>query len=163
MLDDKRTVIIREAELHWAKVVTPVSPFGTSQWEVQIRTRDEKKAKEWKDKFYLTTKTEKDDDGVYYKSNIKRKAINKDGNPNTPPEVLDGNKQSIDGTTIGNGSIGNIMLFQYPYDVSGRKGVGSILSKIQVTELLKYQPTQAVDFEIEDNEDVPEEIDKVDF
>ena len=29
---------------------------------------------------------------------------------------MDGSKQPIDGATIGNGSVGNTMLFQYPYD-----------------------------------------------
>ena len=29
MIAEKRTVIVRDAELHWAKLVRPVEPFGT--------------------------------------------------------------------------------------------------------------------------------------
>ena len=148
MINEKRTVIIRDAEMHWAKLSKPVEPFGTLQWELQIRTRDKETAKDWKDNFYLTVKQEDDDDGVYWKANLKRKAIKKDGERNTPPDVLDGAKQPVDGSTIGNGSLGNVMLFQYPYDVGGRKGVSSILSKVQVTDHKVYQPDSGTDFDI---------------
>ena len=148
MINEKRTVIIRDAEMHWAKLVKPVDPFGTLQWELQIRTRDKDTAKSWKNDFFLTVKQEDDDDGVYWKSNLKRKAIKKDGEKNTAPDVLDGSKQPIDGGTIGNGSVGNVMLFQYPYDVGGRKGVSSILSKVQVTDLKVYSPDTGTDFDI---------------
>jgi hypothetical protein len=148
MINEKRTVIIRDAEMHWAKLGKPVEPFGTLQWELQIRTRDKATAKDWKDNFYLTVKQEDDDDGVYWKANLKRKAIKKDGEKNTPPDVLDGAKQPVDGSTIGNGSVGNVMLFQYPYDVGGRKGVSSILSKVQVVDHKVYSPDSGTDFDI---------------
>ena len=63
MINEKRTIIIRDAELHWAKLNKPVEPFGTLQWELQMRTRDKDTAKSWKDDYYLTTKTEEDDEG----------------------------------------------------------------------------------------------------
>ena len=148
MIDEKRTIIVRDAELHWAKLVRPVEPFGTLQWELQMRTRDKGVAEGWKKDFYLTVKPEEDDDGTYYKTNVKRKAIKKDGDQNSAPEVLDGNKKPIDGNVVGNGSVGNVMLFQYPYEMAGRKGVSSILSKVQVTELKEYKPTTETDFDI---------------
>jgi hypothetical protein len=40
------------------------------------------------------------------------------------------------------------MLFQYPYDVGGRKGVASILSKVQVTDLKEYTPSTETDFDV---------------
>jgi len=152
MINEKRTVIIRDAEMHWAKLGKPVEPFGTLQWELQIRTRDKKAAEEWKKEYYLPVKTEEDDEGTYYKANLKRKAIKKDGERNTPPDVLDGNKQPIENDSIGNGSVGNVMLFQYPYDVAGRKGVASILSKVQVIDLKRYVPDSSTDFEIVESE-----------
>lgn len=148
MINEKRTVIIRDAEMHWAKLSKPVEPFGTLQWELQIRTRDKDTAKKWKEDFYLTIKQEDDDDGKYWKANLKRKAIKKDGDKNTPPDVVDGSKQPIDGATIGNGSVGNVMLFQYPYDVGGRKGVSSIISKVQVVNHKVYSPDSGTDFDI---------------
>jgi len=152
MINEKRTVIIRDAEMHWAKLGKPVEPFGTLQWELQIRTRDKQAAEEWKKEYYLPVKTEEDDEGTYYKANLKRKAIKRDGERNTPPDVLDGNKQPIESDSIGNGSVGNIMLFQYPYDVAGRKGVASILSKVQVIDLKRYVPDSSTDFEIVESE-----------
>ena len=150
MINEKRTVIIRDAELHWAKLVKPVEPFGTLQWELQMRTADKDEAEKWKKEFYLTVKTEDGDDGTYYKANVKRKAIKKDGDQNTPPDVLDGAKKPIDGSNVGNGSIGNVMLFQFPYEMQGRKGVSSILSKVQVTDLKVYQNSNATDFDVID-------------
>ena len=152
MINEKRTEIIRNAELHWAKLVKPVEPFGTLQWELQMRTRDKDEAKKWKEDFYLNVKTEEDDSGVFYKTNVKRKAIKKDGEPNDAPEVLDGAKKSMDGNKVGNCSIGNVMLFQYPYDVGGRKGVASILSKVQVTDLKEYTPNTGTDFDVIEGE-----------
>jgi|VirMetMinimDraft_7_1064189.scaffolds.fasta_scaffold24687_3 hypothetical protein len=148
MISEKRTVIVRDVELYWAKLVKPVEPFGTLQWELQMRTRDKDEAKKWKEDFYLNTKTEEDDEGVFYKTNVKRKALKKDGDQNTAPDVLDNAKAAIDGNKVGNGSTGNVMLFQYPYDVGGRKGVASILSKVQVTDLKEYTPSTETDFDV---------------
>jgi len=148
MINEKRTVIVRDVELYWAKLVKPVEPFGTLQWELQMRTRNKNVAKQWKEDFYLNTKTEEDDEGVFYKTNVKRKALKKDGDQNTAPDVLDNAKAAIDGNKVGNGSIGNVMLFQYPYDVGGRKGVASILSKVQVTDLKEYTPSTETDFDV---------------
>ncbi len=39
-------------------------------------------------------------------------------------------------------------LFQYPYEMAGRKGVSSMLSKVQVTELKEYKPTTETDFDV---------------
>ena len=56
MINENRTIIIRDAELHWAKLVTPVDPFKTGEyvWELQLRTRDKDTAKAWKTDYYLT-------------------------------------------------------------------------------------------------------------
>ena len=158
MINEKRTVIIRDAELHWAKLGKPVAPFGTLQWEIQMRTKNKATAEAWKKEYYLPVKTENDDDeGTYYKVNLKRKAVTKDGKDNTPPEVVNGAKQPIDSNSIGNGSVGNVMIFQYPYDVAGRKGVSSILSKVQVIDHKVYTPNSSIDFDLADDVDVPEE------
>jgi len=51
-------------------------------------------------------------------------------------------------SNIGNGSIGDLKLFQYPYDVAGRKGVSSMLSAVRVTDLKEYTPSSEVDFDV---------------
>jgi hypothetical protein len=147
MIDEKRTVIVKNVELHWAKLSTPVDPFKTGEklWEVQIRTSDEAVAKTWAKEYYINAK--KDDEGNW-KANIKRKEINRKGESNSPPVVLGRNNQPIPATNIGNGSIGDLKLFQYPYDVAGRKGVSSMLSAVRITELKEYTPNTEIDFDV---------------
>jgi len=164
MIKEARTVIIRDVELHYPNLnpESPKSPFGTMQWDVQIRTRDKAAAKEMQEKYYITMKKEEDEQGDYWKANLKRKVVKRDGSKNTPPEVVDGNKQPISSINIGNGSVGNIMLFQYPYDTAGRKGVASMLSKVQVVDLKLYQPNSGTDFDVVEGS-APTEGAAVDF
>lgn len=135
-MEIKRNFRIDDVELNWAKLDKPVSPFGTLQWELQIATTDAAKAKELSDN-YLNVK---DKDGVFTVS-LKRKAVKADGNPNKPVTVVDGNTNEMDASKIGNGSRGNVIVYQYSYDMMGRKGVGTSLSGVQVTDLKEYNPS----------------------
>ena len=149
MISEKRTVIVKDVELHWAKLETPVDPFKTGErlWEVQIRTADEEVAKKWAKEYYINAK--KDDEG-FWKANVKRKELNGKGETNKAPDVLGRSNQPISASNIGNGSIGDLKLFQYPYDVAGRKGVASMLSAVRITDLKEYAPTSDVDFDVID-------------
>ena len=149
MINEKRTVILKDVELHWAKLETPVDPFKTGErlWEVQIRTADEEVAKKWAKEYYINAK--KDDEG-FWKANVKRKELNGKGETNKAPDVLGRSNQPISASNIGNGSIGDLKLFQYPYDVAGRKGVASMLSAVRITDLKEYAPTSDVDFDVID-------------
>ena len=149
MINEKRTVILKDVELHWAKLDKPVDPFKTGErlWEVQIRTSDEVIAKQWAKEYYINAK--KDDEG-FWKANVKRKELNGKGETNKAPDVLGRSNQPISASNIGNGSIGDLKLFQYPYDVAGRKGVASMLSAVRVTDLKEYAPTSDVDFDVID-------------
>jgi hypothetical protein len=147
MINEKRTVIVKDVELHWAKLDAPVDPFKTGEkvWEVQIRTDDENVAKSWAKDYFINAK--KDDEG-HWKANIKRKELNRKGESNQPPVVLGRDNQPMPSGNIGNGSIGDLKLFQYPYDVAGRKGVSSMLSAVRVTNLKEYTPSSEVDFDV---------------
>ena len=149
MINEKRTVILKDVELHWAKLDKPVDPFKTGErlWEVQIRTSDEVIAKQWAKEYYINAK--KDDEG-FWKANVKRKELNGKGETNKAPDVLGRSNQPISASNIGNGSIGDLKLFQYPYDVAGRKGVASMLSAVRITDLKEYAPTSDVDFDVID-------------
>ena len=46
---------------------------------------------------------------------------------------------------IGNGSTGNVIVFQYEYNAAGREGITSSLTAVQVTDLVEY--TGSSDFE----------------
>jgi len=147
MIEEKRTVIVKDVELHWAKLDAPVDPFKTGEkvWEVQIRTDDENVAKSWAKDYFINAK--KDDEG-HWKANIKRKELNRKGESNQPPVVLGRDNQPMPSGNIGNGSSGELKLFQYPYDVAGRKGVSSMLSAVRVTDLKEYTPSSEVDFDV---------------
>lgn len=136
MTIERRNFRIDNVELNWAKLDQPVSPFGTLQWELQVATSDKAKAKELKDNFFNV----KEKDGKFFVS-LKRKAIKSDGSQNTPVRVVDGSLNPINAKSIGNGSVGNVIVFQYPYETAGRKGVASSLSGVQITELVEYNPS----------------------
>lgn len=138
-----RNVIINNVELNWARLVKPVNPFGTEQYELQIATKDKAQA----DKITADTGLMfKEKDGSFV-SSLKRKAKKNDGSDNGAPRVVDASKAAMDGMSIGNGSIGNVIVWQYEYEYAGRKGVGSSLTAVQVTKLEKYEPSGSVDFD----------------
>ena len=159
MTIERRNFRIDNVELNWAKLDQPVSPFGTLQWELQIATADKAKAKELKDNYFNV----KEKDGKFIVA-LKRKAIKSDGSENTPVRVVDGTLQAIDAKKIGNGSTGNVIVYQYPYEAPGRKGIASSLSGVQVTNLVEYNPS-ATGFDVietaipagttEDDEELP--------
>lgn len=154
---EKRNYRIDNVELNWAKLDQPVSPFGTLQWELQIATTDKAKAKELKDNYFNV----KEKDGKYVVS-LKRKAIKSDGSENTPVRVVDGSLQAVDAKKLGNGSVGNVIVYQYPYETAGRKGIASSLSGVQVTQMIEYNPSasgfdviESADTATVDEEDAP--------
>jgi len=166
MIDEKRIEIVRDVEFYWTKLDKVVKPFGVERWETQIRTRDEAKAKELQELF-LTVKKEvaKNEKGfkdgeIYWKTNLKRNLYRagQDSLPeherekNTPPEVLNTQKKPL-GALIGNGSVGNVKLFQTPWAKGGRKGVSTTLVSVQVTDLKPYEPETGADFDIIDSEE----------
>ena len=139
-----QTVIIRDAELFFAKLDKPNASFNRDNptYEVQIRTRDKKVAKEWKD-LNLLVQPKEDDDGIYYAANLKKKSKKRDGSDMVPPNVIAGDLSPIDPATVGNGSIGNLSVYQYEYNVNGSKGIASMLMGVQVTVLNEYTPRPA--------------------
>lgn len=112
-------------------------------WEVQIRTTSKETRKEW-EALKLPVKAIVPDDGpAYFRVNIKKKSVKADGTPATPVTVVNGKLEEIDPNTIGNGSIGNVRIFQYDY--RDGKGVASILMGIQLTKHLVYVPKKRDD------------------
>ena len=81
---------------------------------------------------------------------LKRKAVKADGSPMDPVRVVDANKAPImDRRSIGNGSVGNVIVWQAPYEVQGRKGISNSLTAVQITTLEVYSGgSNNVDFDI---------------
>lgn len=145
-MDQPRNVRIDDLELNWAKLDKPVSPFGTAQYELQIVFPEARKAE--MEANHLTTKPVKDRAGFLAVS-LKRKAFKADGTDNGPVRVVDANKVEMTDTRgIGNGSIGNVILFQYPYSNSGRSGIATSLTAVQITSLEAYTGSNSVDFDV---------------
>ena len=143
-MDQPRNYLISDVELNWARLAKPVNPFGTEQFELQIATEDKAKAEELKANHFNV----KEKDGKFVVS-LKRKAMKADGSSNGEVRVVDANKTPMENKgIIGNGSRGNVIVFQYPYDAMGRKGVASSLTAVQVTKLEEYAPSGGVDFDV---------------
>ena len=139
-----RNVVINNVELNWAKLAKPITnQFGATQYELQIATKDKAHA----DKITADTGLSfKEKDGKFV-MNLKRKAKDSKGADMTPVRVVDAAKNAMEGGIIGNGSIGNVIVWQYEYNFGGRSGVGSSLTAVQVTNLVKYERTSDVDFD----------------
>ncbi|MDB4588416.1 hypothetical protein N9095_00390 [bacterium] len=143
------TSIIRDVTLNYVKVdpENPTDPFGTLQWECQIVAPADRAAEL---EGYGSVKPVKDDPSRVA-VNLKRKALRKDGTENDPVVLVDSQKQPINPKIkVGNGSKGNVKVYRREYDVAGRQGISTIMTAIQVTNLIEY--TGSVDFDIEGTE-----------
>ena len=140
-MDKPRNYLISDVELNWARLDTPTNPFGTEIYEIQIATTDKAKADELKANHFNV----KERDGKFVVS-LKRNAKKRDGSDNGKVRVVDSAKNPMS-SPIGNGSVGNVIVWQYPYENMGRKGISGSLTAVQVTELVEYNPS-GVDFDI---------------
>ena len=140
-MDKPRNYLISDVELNWARLETPTNPFGTEIYEIQIATTDKAKADELKANHFNV----KERDGKFVVS-LKRNAKKRDGSDNGKVRVVDSAKNPMS-SPIGNGSVGNVIVWQYPYENMGRKGISGSLTAVQVTELVEYNPS-GVDFDI---------------
>jgi len=156
-----RNEIIKNVELHWVKLDKPVSPFGVEQYEISVQV-DKKRASELE--AYGKTKAVKDKDGKdtgKVSINLKKKAQKKDGTDATKVRVVDMSKQPLDPKTIGNGSVGNVMVFLKDYQIKTPKGVVTkegtsvMLTAVQVSNLVKYEPKNSNFVDFDDDGDAP--------
>lgn len=133
-------VIIRDVKLYWAKLDKPVDPFGTLQWELTIQVPKKRES----EVASLGKVKEGFDKGTVAVA-LKKKALKADGSEAAKVGVVDANKQPLDSKLIGNGSTGNIIVFQRPYEIKApngkvtKSGITTMLTKVQVTELIKYE------------------------
>ena len=141
------TSIVRNVTLNFMKVNPdqPVSPFGAMQWEAQLEGTADRE-----DEFASLGKVRQLENGNIA-VNIKRKAFKSDGTANLPVSLVDASKKPI--TTynnLGNGSTGNVKVYRAEYEYAGKKGITTIMSAIQITDLVIY--TGSVDFDMEADE-----------
>jgi hypothetical protein len=137
--------IIRDCEIWFAKLdpKRPNAKYNKKNptWECQIRTASKEVKKAW-EAMNLSVKAVVPDEGdPYFRVNLRKKSIKEDGEAAGPVKVVNGGLDDIDPNTIGNGSIGNIRIFQYEYpkDDGKSKGIASVLMGIQITKHIVYK------------------------
>ena len=132
-----QVIVVRDVTFNWPKLVDKHSPFGTLQWDIQVVTKSESTKAQLES---VGVKMKSGNDGFY--ANIKRKAINAKGEDNTPPKVINSEKEELSDDKIkgmGNGTTGHIKLFSYDWDVGGKTGTSAMLVAIQVTDYIAYE------------------------
>ena len=146
--------ILKNVELYFAKL-NPNKPNDrfdkeNPTWEVQVRTRNKAQAKEWKD-LSINVKPDEDDKSIFYKATLKKRSKKRNGEDQNPVSLVAGDLSAIDPDKLGNGSIGNVRIYQYDYNIAGREGVASMLMAVQITTYKEYEPKpREDDFEMVD-------------
>jgi hypothetical protein len=141
MTNSIKTSIIRDVTINYAFLDTPHAPFGGDPvYDIQVVV-PKKRRKELE----AFGKVREVEGGVAI--NIKRYAKDAKGKA-VKIDVVTAEKSDFraeygDAKCIGNGSKGAIKVFQY----ARGEQIISRLSAVQVTELKKYEPTLAVDFD----------------
>ena len=157
--------LLKDCELWYARLVPdrPNKKYNRENptWEVQIRTYDVKQKKEWEAQGVKLTAVVPEDGGKpYWKTMLKKNIFKKSGEPNDPIEIKAGNLTSkVDPATIGNGSRGNVQIWQREYTpAEGGLKIANTLSGVQLTRHKKYTPKpRDDDFEEAEMEVIEEE------
>lgn len=161
--NEMNNVLIKNVTFFWVHLDKAVSPFGTDVYDVQVRVP---KARQAELEPFGSIKVTKDKEGketgeVHIV--LKKKAFKADGEPAMKPKCVNMSKQDINPATVGNGSTGNVIVTQRPFEVKNdkgkvtKKGVQNILYGIQVKELVEYKPTSSAMSMFEGEEATDEE------
>ena len=147
-MEAPRNVIIKDVEFMYARLARPVeNPFSKKQQYEMLIVVPEARAEELKN-LHLSPKPVKDRAG-FVGASVRRNVEKSDGSDNGPVRVVDVNKAPFSEIgAIGNGSKGNVILFQYPWENMGRKGISSSLTAVQVVEFERYEATDSIDFDV---------------
>jgi len=164
-------MIIRDAELYFAKLdpERPSAKFNKTNptWELQLRTSDKDIKAEWMAAGLPVRPVVPDVGEPYFRVNLRKRSIKEDGSPASPVDVVNAQMEQIDAATIGNGSIGNVRIFQYEYPRDGGGvGIANVLMGVQVLKHLVFRfKKRTEDFEVCGETEVfdPENSDDIPF
>ena len=154
MTTQPKNVIVSNVTINYARLDTPAeNPFGGApNWEAQLESSDRAAFAEVE---AMGMKV-KEKDGKFTVS-VRRKSETNDGRPMDPVRVVDANKAPLDSQTrrkIGNGSVGNVILWAAPYEYMKRTGITFSLTAVQVTDLVEYSGGNGdIDFDVIGSED----------
>ena len=128
--------MVIQGKAYWAAIKSPNTTFDPDgMWTVDVCNLDEANLN-IANKNNLIVKNKGDDRGDFV--TIKRKVMRKDGQRNRQPELIDGQKKSLD-CMIGNGSLVNVLYSTYDWEYRGRKGTSADLRTVQVLDLVPYK------------------------
>jgi hypothetical protein len=138
-------MIFENCELWYAKLnpERPNARFNKENplWELQIRTTSKEQKREWVKNNLIVKDIVPDEGEPYFRVNLRKKSITKKNQEASPVTVVDGKLQPVDPDSIGNGSIGNVRVYQYEYPkTDGSRGIVSVLMGVQLTKHIKYAP-----------------------
>ena len=147
-------VRIDGVELSWPKLVTPFkNQFGGENYELQIIADADRKGE-----LEAAGLKVKDTEDGRVMANLKRKAQKASGEMNEAPRVVNASREAMSADeirSIGNGSIGNVIIYKFDYDFGGNQGVSHSLTAVQVTELKKFEGSVDFDDVSESSEAAP--------
>jgi len=109
-------------------------------WSCQIRTEDKEVKNAWQEANLRVKAMVPDEGEPFYQATFRRKTLNQAGKEAVCPELVNGNMDPVDSDTVGNGSIGNIRLFQHDYAAGDgyAAGIASVLMGVQLTKHIVY-------------------------
>lgn len=152
--------VVKDLTFYWAKL-NPTKPVDNyngdgTEWTLQARFPASREAEI--EQLNLGKINPVKDDAKMRQLNLRKKATKADGSAAVPVGVVDAFKNEMDPTIIGNGSVGNIIVMQRPYEIKNPKtgkvtksGVSTTLTKVQVTKLVKYESKgNFIDFDEEE-------------
>jgi hypothetical protein len=150
------TTIIRNVNLNYAKVHKAVkNDYDKVLFDIQVEfTKD--RISEMSQ--YGNVRKSKLNEGMFC-LNLTRPEKNKEGKKNAI-RVVDNEKNPIK-ADIGNGSVGNVMVYSYDWSFGGKSGRKSVLIAVQVSTLVPYTPIE--DFDVMVTEDTIEAAPVSDF
>lgn len=130
-----RQYLFKDVELNYFKN-KPVMYKDKLQWEVSMKTTEGAKAEEWEREHLSVrhngTSTKLPTEWVV---SLNRKVHKKDGEEQDPVRVVDENLQAYtqeERNKIGNGSRGNVIVWQGNYNNTHGTGVSTSLTAIQI-------------------------------
>lgn len=137
-----KATIFMSGKLFWAKVLGEPRPnYGgdAREWTFEFEPNDEGVKLLKQHKLTDRLKDKHEDRGKYLV--LRKSEFNKDGNPNPPIRVYDGEDNEWDRSRlIGNGSDADVKLDIRDYGVGKKKGVYPVA--IRVTGLIQYQSSE---------------------
>jgi hypothetical protein len=141
-----------KGKAYWASVVKPNTNFHVDGiWSIDVCNLDARNKKIAKaDGLNVKNKGDERGDFIHF----LRKAKLKDGSFNTPPIIIDSQKNVLSETNIGNGSLVNVAYSKYEYEFLKYKGVAADLLSVQVLDLVPYDAYNPSEWEVVSDDDI---------